>query len=157
MGRVGTESRWAAVGRWTMARQGLRVVIGVLAVGWIAFTAGWIRIGHPVNAVVTALIAAADLIWVVRTGHPATGAEADAEWSRRAVPVGAAVLVLSMAALSPSRSSTPAGAVTGLSIVFWSCLIIAVWLTGTPARSAARAQHPMARGPLARRGRPRST
>ena len=152
MGRVGTESRWAAVGRWTMARQGVRVVLGVLAVGWIAFTVGWIRIGHPMNAVVTALIAAADLLWVVRTGHPAAGAEADAEWSRRAVPVGVAVVVLSMAALSPSRSSTPAGAIIGLSIVFWCCLILAVWLTGTPARAAARADHP-----LTRRGRPRST
>jgi hypothetical protein len=157
MGSVGTERRWAAVGRWTMARQGLRVVLGVLAVGWIAFTVGWIRIGHPLNAVVTALIAAADLIWVVRTGHPAAGAEADVEWSRRAVPVGGAVLVLSMAALSPSRSSTPAGAVIGLSIVLWGCLVVAVWLTGTPARAAARAHHPHARGPRTRRGRPRTT
>lgn len=157
MGSGGTESRWAAVDRWTMARQGLRVVLGVLAVGWIAFTVGWIRIGHPMNAVVTALIAAADLIWVVRTGHPAADLEADAHWSRRAVPVGGAAVVLSMAALTPSRSSTPAGAVVGLSIVFWSCLIIAVWLTGTPARSAARARHPLARGPRTRRDRPRST
>lgn len=152
MGGIGTESRWAEVGRWTMARQGLRVVLGVTAVGWTAFTVGWVRIGHPMNAAVTVLIAAADLLWVVRTGHPAAGPEADAEWSRRAVPVGAAVLVLSLAALSPSRSSTPSGAIIGLSMVFWGCLILAVWLTGTPARAAARFQRSSTR-----RGRPRST
>lgn len=142
MGTDGRASRWESLGRWSLARMGVRVVLGVLALGWTAFTVGWVRIGHPMNAVVALLIAVADLTWVVRTGHAAATPEADAVWSRRAVPVGLAVLVLSMAALAPSRSSTPAGAIVGLSIVFWACVLLAVWLTGTPARVAARASQP---------------
>jgi hypothetical protein len=139
----GGVGRWQAASRWTLLRQGLRVLLCVLALAWTAVTVAWLRLGHPLNALVTALIVAADLLWVVRTGHPARGPEADGRWSRRAVPVGAVVAVFSLAALTPSRSTTPAGAIVALSIVLWSCVLLAVWLTGTPARIAARGRHPL--------------
>lgn len=142
MGELDGESRWSTLSRWSLLRQGLRVALGVLALIWTIVTVAWIKLDHPLNAAVTAVIVLADLLWVVRTGHAATGAEADDAWSRKAVPVGAAVLVFSVAALSPSRSTSPAGAIVGLSFVFWSCLCLAVWLTGTPARAAARPGHP---------------
>jgi hypothetical protein len=145
MGEVGRQGRWSTLSRWSLLRQGLRVVLGVLALIWTIVTVAWLKLDHPLNAAVTALIVLADLLWVVRTGHAATGAEADDAWSRRAVPVGAAVLVFSLAALSPSRSTSPSGAIVGLSFVFWGCLCLAVWLTGTPARVAARSDHPARR------------
>lgn len=141
MGEVGRQGRWSMLSRWSLLRQGLRVVLGVLALIWTMVTVAWIKLDHPVNAAVTALIVLADLLWVVRTGHAATGAEADDAWSRRALPVGGAVLVFSLAALSPSRSTSPSGAIVGLSFIFWSCLCLAVWLTGTPARAASRPGH----------------
>ena len=149
MGVIGKDSRWAALSRWSLLRQGLRVVLGVLAFIWTIVTVAWLKLDHPLNAGVTALIVLADLLWVVRTGHAATGAEADDAWSRRALPVGTAVLVFSLAALSPSRS-TPSGAIVGLSFVLWSCLCLAVWLTGTAARASSRPTHPTH---LARPGR----
>lgn len=152
MGVGGRESRWSALTRWSLLRQGLRVVLGLLALIWTAVTVAWLKLGHPMSAAVTALIVFADLLWVVRTGHPATTAEADDAWSRTAVPVGAVVLVFSLAGLSPSRSNTPPGAVVGLSFVLWSCVCLAVWLTGTPARAAARPGHPTRMGRA--RGRP---
>jgi len=127
-------------------------VLGVLALGWTAFTVGWIRIGHPANAVATGLIVVADMLWVVRTGHAATGVEADDRWSRRAVPVGLALVVFSFAAMTPSRSTTLPSGVIALSVVFWVCVSLAVWLTGTPARVVSRAPVPVA--PVARQRRP---
>ncbi len=121
-------------GRWSVLRRVARVLLGVLAVVWTAVTVEWLRMGHPLNAVVTGLIVVADLLWVVRTGHAAPGAEADDAWSRRALPVGGAVLVFSLAGLAPSRSASPPGAVVGLSVVFWAAVCLAVWLTGTPLR-----------------------
>jgi hypothetical protein len=152
MGVVGRAGRWSTLSRWSLLRQGLRVVLGVLALIWTMVTVAWLKLDHPLNASVTALVVVADLLWVVRTGHAATGAEADEAWSRRALPVGAAVLVFSLAGLSPSRSHTPSGAIVGLSFVLWSCVCLAVWLTGTPARSAARPGHPT--GPGRDRGQP---
>lgn len=146
MGVVGRAGRWSTLSRWSLLRQGLRVVLGVLALIWTAVTVAWLKLDHSLNAAVTALVVLVDLLWVVRTGHAATGAEADDAWSRKALPVGAAVLVFSLAGLSPSRSHTPSGAIVGLSIVFWGCVCLAVWLTGTPARAAAQPGHPAGPG-----------
>jgi hypothetical protein len=140
---AGGVGRGQAASRWILLRQGLRVVLCVLGLVWTAVTVAWLRLGHPLNAFVTALIVTADLLWAVRTGHSAHGVEADGRWSRRAVPVGAVVAVFSLAALSPSRSTTPPGAIVALSIVLWACVLLAVWLAGTPAGAAARGHHPL--------------
>jgi len=144
---MGEGGRWATSSRWSRLRMAMRVALGLLGLLWTMVTVAWLKLGHPMDAAMTAAIVVVDLLWVVRTGHPAGTAEADDAWSRQALPVGIAVLVLSLVALSPSRSASPSAAIVGLSFVMWACVGLAVWLTGTSAEASSRSGHPARRRP----------